>query len=147
MPGRKRASIGTGPSGLAPSPASRPLSSVGPRGLLLRGRALRSRPLRLLAEGGSAGWVSSNPLGIGSAASSALPAGAKLRSDAKAGGVVRAAVTQAWMDGVRRGPSATLPPATSPRALPPPPGSAPARSSAPAARSSMSASTSFIRAG
>eukprot|EP00965_Chrysotila_dentata_P153562 5075455-Pleurochrysis_carterae.AAC.3 len=109
-PGRKRASIGTGPSGLAQSSAPRPRASVTPRGLLLSGRALRSCPLRRLAVGSSAGWVSSSPLGIGSAASSALPAGARLRSDAKAGGLARAAATQAWMDGVRRGPSATLPP-------------------------------------
>eukprot|EP00965_Chrysotila_dentata_P229854 6197449-Pleurochrysis_carterae.AAC.1 len=69
---------------------------------------------------------------------------ARLRSDAKAGGVTRAASTRARTYADSSGPSATRPPSASPAA---PVRCAVARSSSPVDVVSRSASAAFIRGG
>eukprot|EP00965_Chrysotila_dentata_P191346 6174453-Pleurochrysis_carterae.AAC.2 len=130
---------------MAMAPSGRGVSAS-PRGdgvPALRGSPGRSRPLRLLL-GGPVGWESARPSGMGSRSS--WPAGvrARLRREANAGGVTRAASTHARTPAESRGPSATRPPSMAPVVtasgcgVPPLP---------PAAPSSRSARAAFICGG
>eukprot|EP00965_Chrysotila_dentata_P205773 6183154-Pleurochrysis_carterae.AAC.2 len=103
-----------------------------------RGSPGRSRPPRLLL-GGPVGCESTSPSGMGSRSSWPADVCARLRRDANAGGVARAASTHARTPTESRGPSAMRPPSMMPvvatcgRAAPLPPPAAPASRSASAA--------------
>eukprot|EP00965_Chrysotila_dentata_P136997 4531789-Pleurochrysis_carterae.AAC.1 len=105
-----------------------------------RGSVGRARPPCFFL-GAPKSWGSASPSGMGSTSSCAVGVRAKLRRDAKAGGVARASSMRARTYAESCGPSVTRPPsaASAPAvlcrvALPP----------APTAAASMSASASFI---
>eukprot|EP00965_Chrysotila_dentata_P097062 3208353-Pleurochrysis_carterae.AAC.1 len=110
-PGRKRSRVAMSPSGRMSSPspgaASPRLLPSRPRGSGLRGRSR----LRLPCD--SVGCGVRRLPGSALSISAALRSGAMFRSDAKAGGVARAASMRARIVGVNRGPSVTRPPSTS----------------------------------
>eukprot|EP00965_Chrysotila_dentata_P120352 3979629-Pleurochrysis_carterae.AAC.1 len=128
MPGWKRSAMAMAPPGRgasappcaneAPPPAGESPAS--------RGNPGRSRPPRLLV-GGPVGCESASPSGMGSSSSWPADVCARLRREANAGGVVRAASTCARTSAESRGPSAIRPPSVVPvappcgRAEPPPP--------------------------
>eukprot|EP00965_Chrysotila_dentata_P166697 5504699-Pleurochrysis_carterae.AAC.1 len=135
-PGRKRAAMLTGPSGRgvsALSGAGRPPES--------RGRAGRARCPRFPA-GASACRGSIRPSGMGSPSSTSACACARLRRDAKAGGVARARSTHARTCADSRGPSVIRPPATTSAA-----GASGRAVLPPTAAASTSASAVFIWGG
>eukprot|EP00965_Chrysotila_dentata_P053128 1762831-Pleurochrysis_carterae.AAC.1 len=108
-----------------------------------RGSVGLARPPRFLL-GAPAGWESASPAGMGSCSSWAAGVCARLRSDAKAGGVTRAASTRARTYADSPGPSATRPPSASPVA---PAHCSVVRPPPPAGVASRSASATFICGG
>eukprot|EP00965_Chrysotila_dentata_P072541 2396843-Pleurochrysis_carterae.AAC.5 len=108
-----------------------------------RGSGLRARARRRLPVGAVGCGAQRSP-GMGSFASDVASAGARFRSDAKAGGVARANWMRSRMNGERPGPSAARPPTG---------GAASAvfagcaRAAMPHALSSTSATVRFIAAG
>eukprot|EP00965_Chrysotila_dentata_P015477 512125-Pleurochrysis_carterae.AAC.1 len=139
-PGRKRSAMATGPGGrsvVSPPPLAPPGAPAAP----LAGRGSALRPFaRLGLRGGSLGCSSSKPRGMGSAVSAVVSSGARLRREAKAGGVVRASSMRARIEAVSAGPSLTRPPVTLARAT----GVSAACSLLAAASRSMSAIATFM---
>eukprot|EP00965_Chrysotila_dentata_P032109 1071279-Pleurochrysis_carterae.AAC.1 len=124
-----------GPSGRGASASPRSTAPTASRGSAGRARSPRLLP------GAPGCWGSASPSGMGSLSSCAAGVRARLRRDAKAGGVTRARSTWARTYAESWGPSVMRPPSTASaagapgRAAPPPP---------PAAAASMSASAAFI---